>query len=107
MISVYPTYQICELNSKTAEISTSLDLLYLRVLGPDYLAAVVHGDGRLLSAQFDHDSALVVANTESIGPRQLSNTPHPLKAIVQRELQTVCVHVPQPDCTVLRAWRVT
>lgn len=38
-----------------------VDLLHLRMLGPDDLASVhVHGDGWLLAPHLDHDRALVI-----------------------------------------------
>jgi len=74
-------------------------LLHLGVLGPDDLAAAVHGHGRLLAAQLDQDGALVVADGDVVGAAQAAQRPHALQAVVERVVQAVCVGVPQLDGT--------
>lgn len=60
-------------------------LLDLAVSRPYDLAAQrVHRHGRLLPADFDHDTTLVVTDGDIVRASHARNSPHSLEAIVQR-----------------------
>ncbi|RNA36262.1 hypothetical protein BpHYR1_016613 [Brachionus plicatilis] len=73
------------------------------MLGPDYFAAAVHGNGGLLAAQLDHHAALVVPDGHVVRAFQTADGPDPLQAVVQRVVQSVGVGVPELDGAVLGA----
>ncbi len=53
------------------------------MLGPYELAGGVHGDGRLLAAQFDDNSAVVVTDSDPLLALLRGNAPSTLQAIVE------------------------
>ena len=78
-------------------------LLDLGVLGPDDLAAAVHGHGGLLASQLDEHAALVVADGDVVGALEAAYGPDALEAVVERVVETVGVGVPELDGAVLAA----
>lgn len=69
----------------------------LAVSGPNNLARVVHGYGRLFSSHLDNNSTVVETHGNALPATLVAHTPCSFQAIVERLLQPVRVCVPDLD----------
>mmetsp|Transcript_70178 Transcript_70178/g.117051 ORF Transcript_70178/g.117051 Transcript_70178/m.117051 type:complete len:222 (-) Transcript_70178:726-1391(-) len=76
-------------------------LLDFAVVRHDDFPVLVHGGDEALLAELDHNSPLVAADCELVGPRRAPDGPHAFECVVQGGLQAICCHLPDLDGLVL------